>query len=110
MRIDFTALNPRKAYARVAPNVGQADLLLSKLEDYKKEHGEYPSHEWFRQLGEERLTLEDKVWIYYSPPHKMPSGNEILIAAPMDYGNGYLCGYTDGVVLARPASDLTYEE
>jgi len=103
------AYSKLQGYARVAPNVERADLLLSKLEDYKKQHGGYPDEAWFRGLGDERLTLEDRLWIYYNPPHKMPSGREVLIAAPMDYGNGYLCGYIDGVVVVRPGTDLTHE-
>jgi hypothetical protein len=90
-------------YARGGEHGLQAKELLGEIEDYKTHHGDYPDQDWFKDLGDKRITTEGRIWIYYNPPKKTSGGSQILISVPIDYGRMYLNGYVDGVVQSKKA-------
>jgi hypothetical protein len=88
-------------YARASGHFLQAEEVLAEIEDYKNRHGEYPDQDWFKNLGDRRVTTEGRIWIYYNPPKKTLEGSQILISAPIDYGRRYVNGHVDGTVQSK---------
>ena len=94
-----------KDYGNVGLHVQQAQELLTLIESYKSDHGDYPDSSWFDQLGDKRITMTGRVWMYYNPPLESED-NEILIAVPIEYRRDYLYGCTNNAVIIRPSTLL----
>ena len=101
-------------YARGNKVAKQGRDLLRKIEEYRKENGQYPNQDWFHSLGEERYTVEDRIWIYFSPPLKIRKG-ELLFMTPLDYRPRYSFGIaaegdSGGYILNWDARSLGFHD
>jgi hypothetical protein len=85
-------------YARSGSIALQGNELLSEIENYKANHADFPSQEWFQELGDKRITSERRLWIYHTPPLISSLGDTIIISVPVDRDNSYLYGNAKGHV------------
>lgn len=97
------------AYYRVPGHRHQGEELLTAIEDYKTKHGEYPSQQWFKGLGDKRVTSEGRLWVYFSPPQHTPQDKVVLIATRIDYGDAYYAGYLGGTIAGTTLETITEE-
>ena len=70
--------------------------IASKINEYKCEHGSYPSKKWFAESYSNEKTVEGRSWIYLNPPFKNAEGKDIVIVSRVDYLDAYSAISTDG--------------
>jgi len=87
----------------------QGKEILKKINHYKQQNNEYPNQAWFASLGEERFTVEDRIWTYMTPPLQTNQGL-LLIMTPIDYKPRYAFGFQDGSVLLWHARSIHYSD
>ena len=97
-------------YARSAPIGIQGKELLKEIHNFKTKTGQYPDQVWFSNLGNRIITDENRIWTYHNPPIKSSGDNYILISVPVDRGNAYLYGYSEGYIQAGSYSKLNISE
>jgi len=95
-----------QSYAQGGVIAQDAKELLQLIEQYRTSNGDYPPRQWFEALDSHRITSEGRLWVYYNPPQDLKGKRQLLISAPVENGRMYMCGYTDGVVMAQPAQNL----
>ena len=96
-------------YNRGNTVAAHARAILKKIDHYKQQNGEYPNQEWFASLGNERFTVEDRIWTYMTPPRQTDQGL-LLIVTPIDYKPRYAYGFQGESVLLWDARSIQYSD
>ena len=97
------------AYYRVPGHVRQGKELISRITAYHEKNGKYPSQEWFAEIGDDRITSEGHVWVYFNPPKHTRNDKYILIATRVEYGGNYYAGYHGGTIAGTSFESITSE-
>ena len=99
-------------YVRGNKVASQGRELLGRIESYRKRNGHYPDQAWFNSLGQDRFTIESRIWTYFTPARETSEG-DVLLMVPLDYRPRYSFGFAatdaeEGCILNWSAESLQW--